>query len=65
VKNLLSVGDAAKRLGVSPDSVRRWTDHGELNAVRVGERADRAITPESVEKLAAERAARKARKALK
>ena len=29
-----TVGDAADLLGVSPDTVRRWVDSGELPAVR-------------------------------
>ncbi len=38
---LLSATDAAKLLGVHPNTVRRWSDDGLIRAYRVGKRLDR------------------------
>lgn len=33
---LLRVGDAARELGVHPNTVRRWVSAGELDVIRLG-----------------------------
>jgi excisionase family DNA binding protein len=38
---LLTVNEAAAKLQVSPDRVRRWVQRGELPAVRLGHRTVR------------------------
>ncbi len=35
-EQLLSVGEAARLIAMSPDSVRRWARSGDLPSVRVG-----------------------------
>src|SRR3989442_9421318 len=52
-KGWLSTGQAAKRLGVSEASVRRWSDRGLLPVQRVGKRLERRFKPEHVERFAA------------
>jgi excisionase family DNA binding protein len=49
----LSTRQAAKRLGVSEASVRRWSDRGLLPVQRVGKRLERRFKPEQVERFAA------------
>jgi excisionase family DNA binding protein len=44
----LSVGDAARMLGVSPQTIHHWINAGRLPATRIGERIIR-IKPEDVE----------------
>lgn len=34
MKKLMTVGDVARRLGVTPDAVRRWTREGLLGSRR-------------------------------
>lgn len=44
-ERLLTVTEAAKTIGVSPSSLRRWTDEGRLVAIRLpggGRRYERA-----------------------
>src|SRR5256885_7290738 len=48
----LSTLQAAKRLGVSEASVRRWSDRGLLPVQRVGKRLERRFQPEQVERIA-------------
>src|SRR2546422_6352274 len=52
-KGWLSTRQAAKRLGVSEASVRRWSDRGLLPVQRVGKRLERRFKPEHVERFAA------------
>jgi len=52
-KRLLSVDEAAGRMGRDPSLVRRLIRHGRLPAVRVGERSY-AISPEDVDRFAAQ-----------
>ena len=52
-KGWLSTLQAAKRLGVSEASVRRWSDRGLLPVQRVGKRLERRFKPEHVERFAA------------
>lgn len=52
----LSTGDAARRLGVAPDTVRLWERNGCLPAMRTAG-GIRLFRREDVEKVAAERAA--------
>lgn len=40
-ENLISISEAAKRLGVSLMTLRRWDESGKLVAIRVGERGHR------------------------
>ena len=51
-KGWLSTLQAAKRLGVSEASVRRWSDRGLLPVQRVGKRLERRFKPEHVERFA-------------
>lgn len=48
----LTVGEAAKALGVSPDTVRRWDRAGKLRTVR-DERNRRLVPEREVERLSA------------
>ncbi len=52
-KGWLSTKQAAKRLGVSEASVRRWSDRGLLPVQRVGKRLERRFKLEHVERFAA------------
>src|SRR3989442_8013463 len=52
-KGWLSTGQAAKRLGVSEASVRRWSDRGLLPVQRVGKRLERRFKPGHLERFAA------------
>src|SRR3989475_10391149 len=52
-KGWLSTRQAAKRLGVSEASVRRWSDRGLLPVQRVGKRLERRYKPEHVERFSA------------
>src|SRR2546427_10228583 len=52
-KGWLSTRQAAKRLGVSEASVRRWSDRGLLPVQRVGKRLERRFEPEHVQRFAA------------
>src|SRR2546421_3243033 len=49
----LSTLQAAKRLGVSEASVRRWSDRGLLPVHRVGKRQERRFKPEHVDRFVA------------
>jgi excisionase family DNA binding protein len=49
-----TVNEAARRLEVSPDSIRRWVDAGTLAAVKT-ESGQRLIDREALEALVAER----------
>ena len=48
---LVKVGQAAKILGIHPNTVRRWQKQGVLKAARVGLRGDRRFVRSEVEKL--------------
>ena len=45
---LLQVKDVATLLGVHPNTVRNWTDCGDLRSYRVGRRRDRRVPIEAV-----------------
>ena len=47
---LLSTTDAARFLGVHPNTVRRWSDDGIIHAYRVGKRLDRKFHKTDLEK---------------
>jgi excisionase family DNA binding protein len=47
---LLSATDAAKLLGVHPNTIRRWTNDGLIHAYRVGKRLDRRFRRTDLEK---------------
>ena len=51
-KDWLSTRQAAKRLGVSEASVRRWSDRGLLPVQRVGKRLERRFKAEHLERFA-------------
>jgi excisionase family DNA binding protein len=38
---LISLREAARILGLNPQTLRRWDDLGKLKAIRVGNRRDR------------------------
>jgi len=50
LEELYSVGDAARILGVHPNTIRVWTAQGLLKAYRVGRRGDRRIPRSEIEK---------------
>jgi excisionase family DNA binding protein len=52
--DLISVSDAARRLGVSADSVRRLADCGSLPCLRLSNR-ERVFTLDVIERAARER----------
>jgi len=47
---LLSSSDAAKFLGVHPNTVRRWSNDGTIHADRIGKRPDRKFRKTDLEK---------------
>jgi excisionase family DNA binding protein len=51
---LLGLGEAARRLGVYPDTLRRWTNNGKVPCVR-DSAGRRLISDEDIDKLARER----------
>ncbi len=53
-QGLISVAQAAARLGVHPNTIRAWTDAGRLPAYRINVRGDRRFRREDVEMLLAE-----------
>lgn len=59
-KTFLTVSECAKRLDLSPDSIRRFERDGILPAIRVG-KGQRLFTAENVERLAADRERKKVR----
>lgn len=48
---LISLREAARILGVNPQTLRRWDDSNKLKAVRVGDRKDRKYKAEDVIKM--------------
>jgi molybdopterin-binding protein len=48
----LTIGEAARALGVSADTLRRWDRSGKLRTVR-DSRNRRLVTPEEIERLSA------------
>ncbi len=48
---LLTVGQAARSLGVHPNTVRKWSNQGLLQPYRVGPRGDRRFRRSDVERL--------------
>jgi excisionase family DNA binding protein len=48
-EGLLTLEEAARLLGVSKITLRRWTRAGSLGCVRVGERGDRRFRREDLE----------------
>jgi excisionase family DNA binding protein len=48
-EGLLTLEDAARLLGVSKITLRRWTRSGSLGCVRVGQRGDRRFRREDLE----------------
>lgn len=45
---MFGTGDVARLLEVSPVTVRRWTDSGQLKGYRIGRRGERKYLPEDV-----------------
>ena len=41
VPTLLKIREAAQRLNVNPETLRRWDRQGRLKAIRIGKRGDR------------------------
>lgn len=48
---LINIRQAAKILGVHPDTLRDWDNEGRLKAVRLGARGDRRWRREEIEKI--------------
>ena len=48
---LLTVSQAAALLNVHPNTVRRWSQNGEVKAYRIGSRGDRRFHRADVERL--------------
>lgn len=48
-KGLLKIREAALKLGVNPETLRRWDRDGILVAVKVGKRGDRRYKAEDIE----------------
>ncbi|MEP7158047.1 MAG: diguanylate cyclase [Chloroflexota bacterium] len=44
------MSDAARRLGVHPNTVRSWTDRGVLRCMRINERGDRRYAPQDIDR---------------
>ncbi len=51
---LLSVAEAAARLGVHPNTIRAWTDQGRLPAYRINARGDRRFRRADVDRILVE-----------
>ena len=51
VIKLLTVREAAAMLNVSPETLRRWDNAGELPAIRIGRRRDRRYNREDLIRL--------------
>jgi excisionase family DNA binding protein len=51
-KDMFTVQDLAKYLGVHPNSIRRWESTGILTSFRIGARRDRRFRKEDITKLA-------------
>ena len=47
---LLKIKEAAKMLGVSPTTLRKWDNEGKLVAIKISERGDRRYRKEDIEK---------------
>ena len=47
----LRLGQAATRLGVSPDTVRRWIDKNRLRAIRLPTTGERRVLESELERL--------------
>jgi excisionase family DNA binding protein len=52
---LYTVEEVAARLGVHPDTVRRWIKSGELRAINLGGRAGYRITEQAYKQFLQER----------
>lgn len=48
---LISIGEFARRVGVSIDTLRRWDRKGILTAVRVGPRSGRKYLESDIKKI--------------
>lgn len=55
MSNLLGIREAALRLGVNVNTLRKWDKSGQLKAVRIGPRRDRRYRPEDIEAFIKER----------
>ncbi len=49
-KRLLGTAEAAERLSISPATLRRWIDAGEIKAIRLPRSGHRRISQEEVER---------------
>ena len=48
---MMTSGEAAQLLNVHANTLRRWSDHGILDAQRIGSRGDRRFIREDIVKL--------------
>ena len=51
LKNTLRISEAAKLIGVTPTTLRRWEEAGYLAPKRIGPRRDRRYPKEQILKL--------------
>ncbi len=48
-QHLLTLNEAARLLGISKTTLRRWTRNGTIDSVRINARGDRRFLPEQIE----------------
>ena len=48
-RNLLTVREASEKLGIHPNTLRRWSNIGAIVAYRIGSRRDRRFKKEDIE----------------
>ena len=51
IRHLLTIGQAAARLHIHPNTLRRWTKTGKISAWRICSRGDRRIDEKVIKKL--------------
>ena len=54
ISPLLTVREVASLLGIHANTVRRWSDQGKLDALRITERGDRRFKREEINRFLAD-----------